>query len=224
MSLIAEYLLSNPILRETRERLPELLVQIEDEYFVSGSDGVTAEIVILFVGDGDELAELEAALAADPSLADYQILADFGASELIRITLSEEGIRGMTYPIAVSEGITFLDLTARGTDLRYRVQVPTRDALSNYREQCAERNLSFQLLNLYRSQSFAKKEYGLSTRQREVLLHALEAGYFEVPRRTTLAELAAELEISDQALSALLRRGQTQLLRHTIGSEVSRDE
>lgn len=44
-------------------------------------------------------------------------------------------------------------------------------------------------------------------KQREVLVRALAAGYFDVPRRTSLVSLADDLGISDTAASERLRRG-----------------
>jgi hypothetical protein len=57
---------------------------------------------------------------------------------------------------------------------------------------------------------------GLTPARRETLLTALEVGYFAVPRETTLVELAAELGISDQAVSERLRRAQAKLLTTTL--------
>lgn len=47
---------------------------------------------------------------------------------------------------------------------------------------------------------------GLTTRQRETLRLAADRCYFEIPRRATLADLADELGVSDQAISERLRR------------------
>lgn len=66
-------------------------------------------------------------------------------------------------------------------------------------------------------------EAGLTLVQRETLLDALELGYFDVPRRTTLAELAAETGVSDNAISQRLRRGMKTLVRATLGDGVDRD-
>ncbi len=46
----------------------------------------------------------------------------------------------------------------------------------------------------------------LTEKQRHTLEVALELGYFETPRDITLKELAAELDITHQALSERLRR------------------
>lgn len=56
----------------------------------------------------------------------------------------------------------------------------------------------------------------LTNEQRDALARALEAGYFEVPRETTLIELADEIGISDSAVSQRLRRGLANLLRHEV--------
>jgi hypothetical protein len=63
----------------------------------------------------------------------------------------------------------------------------------------------------------------LTPTQRKVLRRAWEGGYFDVPRRMPLTELADEFDISDTAVSQTLRRGTASLLgRHLGGSE--RDE
>lgn len=60
------------------------------------------------------------------------------------------------------------------------------------------------------------EESTLSPQQRDALLTAYRQGYFEVPRRTTLSELADTVEISDSALSQRLRRGTGALVEQTL--------
>ena len=45
---------------------------------------------------------------------------------------------------------------------------------------------------------------------------AFENGFFDVPRRTALCELSEEFEISEQALSKLIRRGVRSLLAEQL--------
>ncbi len=54
----------------------------------------------------------------------------------------------------------------------------------------------------------------LTDKQREALRGALDAGYFEIPRRVHLAELADEFGITDNAMSERLRRGTATLVRN----------
>ena len=63
----------------------------------------------------------------------------------------------------------------------------------------------------------AEAESGLTRVQCETLARAFDAGYFEEPRRVTLKELAADLEVSPRAVSRRLRRGVANVLRGRFG-------
>lgn len=53
----------------------------------------------------------------------------------------------------------------------------------------------------------------LTARQEEVLLYCENHGYYEIPRRATLRQLAKGLGISATSLSLILRRGEAKLVR-----------
>lgn len=53
----------------------------------------------------------------------------------------------------------------------------------------------------------------LTDRQREALGTALRMGYFEVPRKVRLADVAAELGVDTSTASGVLRRGEARVLR-----------
>ncbi|MFC4358076.1 helix-turn-helix domain-containing protein [Halobium salinum] len=55
----------------------------------------------------------------------------------------------------------------------------------------------------------------LTRAQAETLALAIDAGYFEVPRKASLSDLATQLGISDSAVSQRLRRGLSALLSST---------
>lgn len=59
-------------------------------------------------------------------------------------------------------------------------------------------------------------QYSVTPKQCEMLVLALERGYFEMPRRVTMAELAAELGISTGAASERFRRGLTNLVSNSL--------
>lgn len=217
MSLIAEYELTNPILRETRRTLPDLLFSVQDEHL---SAAEVPKLVFWIQGDQENLERFEELLPDDPTIESHERLADLGERRLYRVTLSEEGIIGMTYLEAIELGITFLDIRGTGEGLHYRAQIPSRETLSTYQQLCEERELGFRLVSLYQGEGPGGESYGVTARQREVLRSALQAGYFDVPRQTTLEELSEELGISGQALSALVRRGQANLLRQTIATDL----
>ncbi len=60
----------------------------------------------------------------------------------------------------------------------------------------------------------------LTDRQREVLMYAISAGYFQVPRKLGLKDLAEQLEMSEGALSELLRRAEGRVLTWFFDQEV----
>lgn len=57
----------------------------------------------------------------------------------------------------------------------------------------------------------------LTPTERETIGRALESGYYEVPRSTTLGDLAGELGVSDAAVSKTIRRAEKKVLSPTTG-------
>lgn len=58
----------------------------------------------------------------------------------------------------------------------------------------------------------ASEDSRLTARQVEILLHCVEQGYYEIPRRVTLRTMAANLGISAPSLSLVLRRAEAKLI------------
>jgi predicted DNA binding protein len=58
-----------------------------------------------------------------------------------------------------------------------------------------------------------KDEEELTARQENILQIALEKGYFEFPKKITLRQLAAVLDISPATMTEILRRGQKRILQ-----------
>ncbi|MDS0477196.1 helix-turn-helix domain-containing protein [Natrinema sp. 1APR25-10V2] len=81
-----------------------------------------------------------------------------------------------------------------------------------------KRNAGFQLHRLTRDGESEPPGDGLTDRQHEALRIAYELGYFDIPRRASLEDVAAELEISASSVSERLRRAQTQLIEETVAT------
>lgn len=79
-------------------------------------------------------------------------------------------------------------------------------------------NAEFRLHRLTRDGEPEPPGDGLTDRQREALRTAYELGYFEIPRRASLEEVAAELGVSASSVSERLRRAQTQLIEETVAT------
>lgn len=117
------------------------------------------------------------------------------------------------FDLAEEAGATPIDIQGSHEGWTISLRFPTQDALQTFYDVSEEWGLRLSLLETYETDGVdSEPEYGLTPTQRETLMMAFEAGYFEVPRRTTLRALADELDISEQALSERLRRGLFALL------------
>ena len=79
-----------------------------------------------------------------------------------------------------------------------------------------QRNGEFTLRRLTSDSGAGDPGEGLTDPQREALRSAYEMGYFEIPRTTSLNEVAAELDITASSLSERLRRAQTHLVEASV--------
>lgn len=112
-------------------------------------------------------------------------------------------------------------LRAAGTrnGWEFRLRFDGSDALSTFQQACQDRSITLTVNRVQTNSGIDYPEQRLTQPQREVMTLALEKGYFDVPRRTTLVELADELGVSDQAISARIRRASKKLWESVLFSE-----
>ncbi|WP_396611534.1 helix-turn-helix domain-containing protein [Haloferax sp. S1W] len=117
-------------------------------------------------------------------------------------------------------------LEAHGTDTWFfRLRFSDHTDLTEFHNRCQEEGIDFRVDRIY---SLADEEPGvysfdITAEQQEALVTAVEDGYFEVPRRTTLKEVAESLQISPQAASERVRRGANAVLRKVLLSRSAAD-
>lgn len=109
-------------------------------------------------------------------------------------------------------------LEASGTSQRWdvRLRFHTAEGASRFHAACHEQDVPITITEVHDLAGPADDSLDgtdLTAAQRETLQLALERGYYTIPRRTTIVELAAMLEISDQALSERFRRAHLKLAR-----------
>jgi predicted DNA binding protein len=116
-------------------------------------------------------------------------------------------------------------LEGHGSDpWTFRLLFPTREQVTIFREQCSAKDIPFDVRHVSElSDEVAEPQFGLTEQQHEALRLAVERGYYSIPRETTLADLAEEVGISQQAMSERLRRGTAKVLVNAIrtGSQPS---
>jgi hypothetical protein len=99
----------------------------------------------------------------------------------------------------------------------FELRFPSHDALSAFQEHCTDMDVHVDVERIYNpTRPDAGPWYGLTPRQREVLVRAVEAGYYSIPRRISTKELAEEFDISDQAVTERLRRAIDTLVANTL--------
>lgn len=160
---------------------------------------------------------LEAAEAED-DVEDTRALETVGETALFRARWKPSA--------GVIEGLQDLDATiveSVGTAESWRFEVRTADraAFNRFRDVFEAEGIEVDLTRIYDLGDVVDGERNaLTDDQRETLLAAYQAGYYETPRETTQAELGERFGITSRAVSDRLRRGTRNLIR---GALLSRD-
>jgi hypothetical protein len=211
MSLTAEFRLSSPDLPFTDVARAVSGIQLRFLHWEGTSRGLA---VAILEATGDALAALEDALEGAVSVENAALINDSGSARIYKLTPAGE-IGANFDEINLAEGIPET-VTVLPDGWRVRGLFPDRAALIALREFCVDSGISFQLEALYHSHEVTDESIGLTGAQVEALTTAYDMGSFEIPRRTTVAEIAAELGISSPALSERLRRAESHLVEQFV--------
>ncbi|MFD1512779.1 helix-turn-helix domain-containing protein [Halomarina rubra] len=153
------------------------------------------------------------ALAGDDSVASFTCLADHSTEFLYHVKWTPE----FDLVLRMLSGTgTVLSARASGASWKIRVLYPGRGALSSAHETSTDHGVAVEIDTVSHLDPEQPQRFGITTEQREALLAACERGYFDIPRRIGLRELAADIGISHQALSERLRRGHDTLITETL--------
>jgi len=170
--------------------------------------GIRAATTAIELGEvtTDDPATAGDAIATHPSVTAYEelertadrVLAKYETTDTELYEFVAESGLPIEYPVTAENGWYEFDLTGSRTEFdRFRAAI--EDAGRQY-----------ELLSLVHS---TEPSGILTERQRDVLTAALRAGYFELPRDCTLADVAATLDIDKSTASRVLRRGQTRIVK-----------
>lgn len=209
--ILVEFAMDHPILRETLSNVPDMRLRWER------SDPMDDRIRVLLWAVGGDFDAFEQGLADDPTVSPPLRVIEFDDRRLYQLELVDEGNETSIYPILVEEGGVIHELTATHEGWEFRAAFPDRRALRRFREFCRDHGIGLDLHGLYEQRDDpAGAQLELTARQRETLVAAVDCGYLEIPRESSLAELAERLGISENAASERFRRGVKQLVENTI--------
>lgn len=186
-------------------------VEFEVERVVLNGDTLTA-LVWAYAPDH---AALEAALEDDPSVGDHVRMADLDSAGLYRM----EWVRDLSFLQFVLREAKATILDGFGTRRRWRLCLayPDHEGIKETDTFCQSRDLEFDVSQVQTVPDGPIDRYGLSAEQYEALSTAWRLGYFDVPRKVDLQDVADEIGISHQAASERLRRGHETVIRELLG-------
>lgn len=216
MSAIAELTVpaSEFVLSDALAEVPD--VHVEIKRVVAEAERVTP----YFWASGTDFDAFEAALRDDETVREISILEERADDERFYRVTWQAGVESLMTPISDAEATILEAVTEGGRRWELKMLFPSREALSEFHDDCVSREFSFRLERVYQPDNPQEEAaYGVTADQQEALRAGYDAGYFDVPRETTLTELADRLDISRNALSARLRRGQRNLLSNTLVHE-----
>jgi len=196
-------------LAHTFETLPDVTFESE-RIILSGDEAV---MPLLWARNADR-ESLEAAIDGDPTVNNVTLLADLGDELLYRMDWIDR-VQLLLHMLTNSEA-TILDAHGRREGWRLRVMFPDRSHLSETHNFCKDHGMEFTIKSIRKMDGQPSGRFGLTEDQYRALITAVEEGYYDVPQKRTLEELADEFEISHQALSERLRRGTESLVEDTL--------
>ncbi|NLV03480.1 helix-turn-helix domain-containing protein [Haloferax volcanii] len=180
------------------------------------------EVMPFFWAHGTDFEAFERVVRDDRLVDDLAAVARIEDRVLYKVNWGES-TSSLTRVLTDSEATI---LEARGNDpWLFRLRFNDHAALTEFHNRCQDEAIEFHVERIY---TLAEGEPGvynfdITDEQQEALVAAVSEGYFEVPRRTTLNEVADRLGISPQAASERVRRGADTVLRKVLLSQSAAD-
>jgi len=203
-------------LPETLSRFPE--VTVEADRMAAYAPGSTMPCV--WADDGDEPG-FAASVRNDPTVREVTATAEFEGEHLFHVEWVAE-VDQFVADVVDHEGV-FLEASARDDQWRLRLRFLTREQFERFRTYFDDHRPQVRLERLFTPKHPRHTRGDVTPEQQEALTAAAELGYFRVPRDASIKVVAAELDISHQAVSERLRRGTENLVQDMLVVEPSRD-
>lgn len=208
--MIVEFHIDVPLLQRTAETLGNSAIRIQRLH--CEGDGCRA---VAWIGPVDRPA-VEAGLAQDESITDYAHVAAEGDGHWYTVHTANATIDRVSQSLLNADGF-LLGAAQTGDDWIFRARFPEKSSVLAFRDALVTSDINIDIQTIT-DDTEASPQFGVTDPQKEVLLLALNRGYFTVPRESSLSDLAAELGISSQAASERLRRGTRTLVQNTLAA------
>lgn len=213
--MFVQFNLDSTLLQMTLQHAPGTAVSVKHL-----DTSPTVPMRAVFWATGGDLDRFEDGLDADETVQDVRVVARKDEERLYRVRYREGIDEVELYYAGVDDDGVFLSGESSGDGWTIKMVFPDREAFTAFRGVCDELGFSLDVDSIY-SKPFSESgdEVALTDPQRNLLTRAVEVGYFDIPRETTLQELGQQMNISGQAASERLRRGMETLVRETVTAD-----
>lgn len=171
-------------------------------------------VVPYFWVRGAEVEDVEALFGDHPGVAGVRLVGAVDGEYLLRAEWNRDHV-GILSGLAES-GLSVLAAAGTSDGWEFEVRGEKRAEVGAFRTYCQDNDIPIEITAVQTLLPVRGEGYELTDTQREALVLAYERGYFDSPRRASLADVAEELGISQQSLSSRLRRGQKRLVGATL--------
>lgn len=188
--------------------LPEVTVHLER--VVPGTDRVAP---YFWVRGADRESVLDQ-FADHPGVRDIRAVDRVNGDHLLRCEWVPE--HAGVFDALASEDVALLSAVGTADAWTFELRGESREAIARFQAHCHDHGFPVELTELHALRSVGADD-ALTDPQREALALAYDNGYFDSPRQATLAELAADLDITQQALGSRLQRATRRLVERALG-------
>lgn len=172
--------------------------------------------------DRGTVESFEQALETDETVAETTVLDEADGRRLYRVAFATTCF----YDAYRDTSAKILRLVGSRDGWTGRIRFPDRKAVLTFRRHFADRHVPFRFDRLYNESATKieqsamtplwERDLGLTAAQRETVLAALAAGYYDDPRTSGIEALAEEFDVSPQAIAGRLRRAHRNLVENTL--------
>ncbi|RBI60814.1 bacterio-opsin activator [halophilic archaeon] len=188
-------------------------IEIELERIVPLREGV----IPLFWVEGGKHEDIIATLQKDPLTEDVQYLTEADGRYLFEIRWNPK-IDALIKPMIESKA-EVLRGEGEVDKWEFRLQFDNRDQLRTFRESCQANDVQIELDALYNPTMPVEEHGELTDEQYDVIETAYRSGFWDVPRGTTLSDLAGLIGISSNAASERMRRALNRLVGEYLAEQ-----
>lgn len=209
MATVAEFTLEPEAfpLGTVFEALHDVTVQLER--VVPDANGTVPYFWVL----GTETDDIVAQFSDHPGVQDIRLVDEMDKEYLMRcrwVCGYDSILDALEVP-----GVVLRSAVGTSEEWTFEICGESREHVAKFRRYCHDHDVSATLTTLHTPRPL-ENQYDLTEKQREALVLAYEFGYFNSPRETPMADVAAKLGISQQALASRLRRGSRRLIEQCL--------